>query len=382
MTKFVKYNLLLGFILRRIWLHYTSIFYVPISVFITLFFGLYQARRFPKRLIIANSIFVFTILSVISIATHNWKYTLSISDGLENSAFLLFLLVAPFCKFNNRFLNIDNVIMWGVILGVSVAIVNRVIYDKYSLIIGDVYGWANSSIYSAFLVSFAFLKITNDKITPFSLLALFLGGIIFLMDQQRGALVSIVGVIFICSVVRLNLRSTIFGSVTLLILLFIVEFIDRRGGGFVRSIIFPAEYAESYSSGLSRLNQTMAYIEHFSYWKNWFWGAGPNFSLYESGWNDLHMGYVSFVMKWGVVTFLILILMYFPVIKRVFKFNLRFHRLSGVSELYVLICVLDATTQTTFDSVPTAYLLFIAFVGVWGNCYHQSTLTIHSKIKR
>lgn len=349
---------------------------------LTLFVGLYQAQRFPKSFIILNSIFALTILSVISVAVHNWKYTLSISDGMENSAFLFFLLIAPFCNLNNKSLNIDKLIMWGVILGVCVAIINRIAFDTYSLKIGDVYGWANSSIYSAFLIGFAFLKITNDKVSPLSILALLLGVIIFLMDQQRGALVNIVGVLFTFSAARLKFRSTILGVVTLLLILTIVESLDRRGGGFVQSIIFPAEYAETYSSGLSRLNQIISYIEHFAYWKNWFWGVGPNFSLYESGWNDLHMGYISFVMKWGIITFFILFVMYLPLIKRILTINLRFHRLSGISEFYVLICLFDAGTQTTFDSVPTAYLLFIALVGAWGNCYRESIRQIRSNTKK
>ncbi len=361
---FVSLLILLSFVFRRIWLQITSVAGIPLVIVASILAGLTSAKTFKKKDLFFRLALVASVVISVVCGISNWKYSLSVTDALENSTFLVFLLIAPFLSYQRLYINLDKLIFWGVVAGTMTAIMNRMINDTYALQWYGVYGWANSSIYSAFLLSAGSLCLVRGSRIRSSL-AIFLGGVIFLMDQQRGALVSLVGVLLVFGVGRGDYRWFIKMLFFGFLLLLITESMDRRGGGFVASIFFPQEYAEEYSSGLSRLTQVTAYIEHFFDIKNLIFGSGPFFSLYTTGWNDLHMGYISFLMKWGVVCSVLLTVLYWPALKLIFSVNRDDLEQSRFAELFVLVCLFDATTQTTFDSVPTAFMLLFGLVAVW-----------------
>ena len=70
-------------------------------------------------------------------------------------------------------------------------------------------------------------------------------------------------------------------------------------------------------------------------------------------------------MKWGVVCSVLLTVLYWPALKLIFSVNRDDLEQSRFAELFVLVCLFDATTQTTFDSVPTAFMLLLGLVAVW-----------------
>lgn len=358
-----RLDLVLLLSLRRIYLGGFQV--IGLREMIYAFAGFHAALklRSVKGFNVALWFFTFATILVVGLSSF-WGRSLSFSEGLENIYFFVVLTTLCF----------TSIALRGAVrdfeLGVMIAFLyvffrHYVLGDRTGGLYLGYYGWPNSTWLVPAVLSYALYSLyakTRSRVMPLLLGAL--AAAVLISDSQRGGFVNL---FFVTTIVVFLMRKDILlGPVRTSMLIgclaglsFLMLIHDERSqGGFFLSIIRPLEYSDNYSSGVSRLNQITAAIEVWTESvETILLGVGPFENIIYEAWNDVHMGYVSFLARYGVIAFAFLV----ACLWSSFKFcamAIRQKRARLVHFLFLTL-IADALTQTTFDSVPTAAITFM-----------------------
>lgn len=296
--------------------------------------------------------------------TGSWGGSLELLEGLENLYFFAALTTLCFVSVTVRNAAVDF----------DAALVCAISYVFFRhFVLGDrsggfylgYYGWPNSTWLAPTLVSYGIYKFY--KIEKSKLPAIFMSVIaaaVLIADSQRGGfvnlfLVATLIVFILRRQVLFQLAKTTFLVGWLAALSYLMLIHDERStGGFFLSIVRPFDYIDQYSSGASRINQIWSALEIWTQsLETVLIGVGPFEIIIQEKWNDVHMGYVSFLARYGLIAFFLLTVCLW----RSFIFctsAIREGRARSVHFLFLTL-VADALTQTTFDSVPTAAITIL-----------------------
>lgn len=294
-----------------------------------------------------------------------WPVQTSLIDGLENFYFFVFV---SFIFFSSTVVNLTDKQF------VTILIFSLCYIFLYQLVIGDnsggsfrgFVGWPNSTwlTSSIFFWSFYAIFMQRRRQQVGFYIAIIIAGSVMLHDAQRGAFLNLF-IVAGLALYRGSILSTLrilpwvligIGGMSYLMLLFD----ERSVSGFFLSIIFPYEYASEYSSGVSRLNQLKTGFEVWSSSPSTILlGVGPFSNVLSDNWNDIHMGYISFLVKYGIVLTLPF-LCFIAGMLRAVVINIRERQGRLVDFVCICLCC-DALTQTTFDSVPTGAICIFSF---------------------
>ena len=291
----------------------------------------------------------FLILLLLSLIANYKSINLDI-DSIENAYLILSIIAIPFYPTLKLSKKRELAIL---LFAAAINLLFILIFPPRGVFsFFGIYSFANSTIFSVLYISYAVLSQNKNS---GHIILLILGVLIILLDSQRGAYVSLFLCILIYSVKSFRSLLIYVLLVPFILSVFILlapYFSDRDPAGFFLSILYPERYADSYSSGLHRIMQIKQGIASISEsWINFLFGNGPTKQVFDGYFNDIHNGYVSVASVFGVPMAL-----YFLVflIRKIHKVRLLPASLFGI---LLISLSLDALTQTTFSSVPTAALM-------------------------
>jgi len=357
-------------------LHYGSISLLPIYDLILFFSAISRPLKIRGRRaffdLMASS---YLLISAIIGGFFIWQSNLDFVSTVENSYLYLYLILIPLYARSRIFYEIDSekLFLYGVLITALVAIIQIFINGGHSIVVGDIYGWPNSTFFSSAILMYGVFSEKHKM--KFKILLIILAGFLMVLDQQRGAFLNVT--ILLILYLFLNSKGKFFKNMikalVLIIPLFLIVLLidERSSGGFFLSIIYPDEYIAEFSSGADRIAQIIIYINALSDWEHLLFGYGPSYAIIPTGWNDLHMGYISFIARYGLPAFLVTFFLLYDVI----KYSIINIKTSFLSVIFLSI-LSDALTQTTFDSVPTSAIFILVILILKSKIYRGGIINV------
>jgi hypothetical protein len=376
MNHILSISIFLLLVFRRIYLHYGSISLLPIYDLILFVSAVTRPLKIRGRRaffdLMASS---YLLISAIIGGIFIWQSNLDFVSTVENSYLYLYLILIPLYARGRIFYEIDSekLFLHGILTAILVTSIQIFINGGHSIVVGDIYGWPNSTFFSSAV--FIYGVFSEKHKMKFKILLIILAGFLMVLDQQRGAFlnVTILLILFLLFNSKGKFFKNIIKALALIVPLFLIVllFDERSSGGFFLSIIYPDEYIVEYSSGADRLAQIIIYINAFSDWEHLLFGYGPSYAIIPTGWNDLHMGYISFIARYGLAAFLVTFFLLYDVI----KYSIINVKTSFLSVIFLSI-LSDALTQTTFDSVPTSAIFILVTLILKSKLYRGGIINV------